>query len=391
MSTGHVLIAPDKFKGSLTAPEVAGHLAAGLARALSAGSHGPDVRRVPVADGGDGTLEAALAAGFRAVPVPCTGPTGQPIESSYAERDGVAVVELADASGLRRLPGGVRAPMRASSYGTGELVRAALDAGCREIVLGLGGSACTDGGAGMLRALGLRLTDAHGADLGPGGEGLLELARVDTSRLHPGVHDARIVVACDVDNPLLGPHGAAQVYGRQKGADRVLAGELDRALAHWAEVLHRDAGIAGGAAEIPGAGAAGGVGFAALAVLGATVRPGIEYLLDLVGFPAALAGAGLVITGEGSVDRQTLRGKAPAGVAKAARRAGVPVLAVAGRCLITGTELVDAGFAGAYALTDLEPDPDRCVAEAGALLERLAAERLARDPLMPQVPEPDSG
>ncbi|SNR73148.1 glycerate kinase [Haloechinothrix alba] len=389
MNTGHVLIAPDKFKGSLTAPQVAGHLAAGLARALPTESHGPDLRLVPVADGGDGTLEAALAAGFRSVPVPCTGPTGQPIESSYAERDGVAVVELADASGLRRLPGGVRAPMRASSYGTGELVRAALDAGCREIVLGLGGSACTDGGAGMLRALGLRLTDGHGADPGPGGEGLLEVASVDTSGLHPGVHGARIVVACDVDNPLLGPHGAAQVYGRQKGADRVLAGELDRALARWAEVLHRDAGIADGSAEIPGAGAAGGVGFAALTVLGASVRPGIEYLLDLVGFHSALAGAGLVITGEGSVDRQTLRGKAPAGVAKAARRAGVDVLAVAGRCLITGTELVDAGFAGAYALTDLEPDPDRCVAEAGALLERLAAERLARDPLMPPAPAPD--
>lgn len=385
MSTGHVLIAPDKFKGSLTAPQVAEHLAAGLSRALPPESHSLDLRRVPVADGGDGTLEAALAAGFRAVPVPCTGPTGRPIESAYAERDGVAVVELADASGLHRLPGGVRAPMRASSYGTGELVRAALEAGCHEIVLGLGGSACTDGGAGMLRALGLRLTDAHGAELKPGGEGLLELARVDTSGLHPGVHEARIVVACDVDNPLLGPHGAAQVYGPQKGADRGRVAELDRALARWAEILRRDAGIIDGAAESPGAGAAGGVGFAALAVLGASVRPGIEYLLDLVGFPSALAGAGLVITGEGSVDRQTLHGKAPAGVADAARRAGVNVLAVAGRCLITGSELVEAGFAGVYALTDLEPDPERCVAEAGALLERLAAERLATDPLMPRA------
>lgn len=263
--------------------------------------------------------------------------------------------------------------MTASSMGTGEVIRTALDGGCRSIVLGLGGSACTDGGAGMLQALGVRLLDDDGGDLPPGGAALRQLARVDASGLHPAVGKADIVVAGDVDNPLLGPHGAAAVYGPQKGATAEQVRLLDAGLGRLAEVLDSDI------AEQPGAGAAGGVGFAALAVLGAKVRPGIEYLLDLVGFPQHLRGASLVITGEGSLDEQTLRGKAPVGVAAAARAAGVPVIAVAGRCLLTGTELVEAGFAGAFALTDIEPDSARCIAEAGPLLERLAAERLARE------------
>ncbi|MGH3516083.1 MAG: glycerate kinase [Haloechinothrix sp.] len=365
----HVLIAPDKFKGSLSASQVAAHLAAGLRR----GRPELAVREVPVADGGDGTLDAALAGGFHRMPVRATGPTGVPVHTAYAERDGVAVVELADISGLARLPGGELAPMTASSMGTGEVIRTALDGGCRSIVLGLGGSACTDGGAGMLQALGVRLLDDDGGDLPPGGAALRQLARVDASGLHPAVGKADIVVAGDVDNPLLGPHGAAAVYGPQKGATAEQVRLLDAGLGRLAEVLDSDI------AEQPGAGAAGGVGFAALAVLGAKVRPGIEYLLDLVGFPQHLRGASLVITGEGSLDEQTLRGKAPVGVAAAARAAGVPVIAVAGRCLLTGTELVEAGFAGAFALTDIEPDSARCIAEAGPLLERLAAERLARE------------
>jgi glycerate kinase len=362
-----VVVAPDKFKGSLTAAQVADRVAAGLTRAAP----GVEVAKVPVADGGDGTLEAALSAGYRRVPVRAEGPTGEPVATAYAEFDGVAVVELADVSGLRRLPGGRLAAGTASSYGTGQVTRAALDAGCRRIVLGIGGSACTDGGAGMVQALGGRLRDAAGGEVGRGGAALAAVESLDLAGLHPALRQTQVVVASDVDNPLLGPRGAAAVYGPQKGASPAEVAALDAALARWAEAVHRATGV--DAAGTPGAGAAGGVGFAALAVLGATLRPGIGLLLDLVGFPAALAGARLVITGEGSLDAQTLHGKAPAGVAAAARAAGNPVVAVAGRALLSPAELEAAGIQAAYALTDIEPDPDRCMTEAGPLLERLAA------------------
>jgi glycerate 2-kinase len=367
-----VVVAPDKFKGSLTAAQVADRVAAGLTRAAP----GIEVAKVPVADGGDGTLEAALSAGYRRVPVRAEGPTGEPVETAYAERGGVAVVELADVSGLRRLPGGRLAARTASSYGTGQVLRAALDAGCRRIVLGIGGSACTDGGAGMVQALGGRLRDAHGGEVGRGGAALAAVRSIDLAGLHPQLRQTEVVVAGDVDNPLLGPRGAAAVYGPQKGASPAGVAELDAALARWAEAVHRATGV--DAAGTPGAGAAGGVGFAALTVLGATLQPGIDLILDLVGFPAALPGARLVITGEGSLDAQTLHGKAPAGVAAAARSTGIPVVAVAGRSLLAPADLEPAGILAAYALTDIEPDPDRCMSEAGPLLERLAA-KIAAD------------
>jgi glycerate 2-kinase len=367
-----VVVAPDKFKGSLTAAQVAARVAAGLARAAP----GVEVVQVPVADGGDGTLEAAVSAGYRRVPVRAEGPTGEPVATAFAERDGVAVVELADVSGLGRLPGGQPAPLTASSYGTGQVIRAALDAGCRRIVFGIGGSAGTDGGAGMVQALGGRLLDAHGGEVGRGGAALAAVRSLDLAGLHPALERAEVVVASDVDNPLLGPRGAAAVYGPQKGASPADVAELDAALARWADAVHRAAGV--DAAGTPGAGAAGGVGFAALAVLGARLEPGIDLILNLVGFREALPGAGLVICGEGSLDAQTLHGKAPAGVAAAARSAGIPVVAVAGRSLLTPAELEPAGILAAYPLTDLEPDPARSMAEAGPLLERLAA-RVAVD------------
>ena len=363
-----VVVAPDKFKGSLTAAQVAARVAAGLARAAP----GVDVVQLPVADGGDGTLEAAVSAGYRRVPVRAEGPTGDLVDTAYAERDGVAVVELADVSGLGRLPGGRLAASAASSYGTGQVIRAALAAGCRRIVLGIGGSACSDGGAGMVQALGGRLADARGDEVGRGGGALGAVRSLDLAGLHPGLSSAEVVVASDVDNPLLGPRGAAAVYGPQKGAAPAEVARLDAALGRWADAVQRATGL--DLAGMPGAGAAGGVGFAAMAVLGATLQPGIELILELVGFPAALSGAGLVITGEGSLDRQTLHGKAPAGVAATARSAGIPVVAVAGRSLLSPADLEAAGIQAAYALTDLEPDPDRCMTQAGPLLERLVAE-----------------
>ena len=364
--SGHVVVAPDKFKGSLSAAGVAAAVASGLRAAVP----GLDAREHPVADGGDGTVEAALSAGFARRDVRCTGPTGDTVLAALAVRDQVAVVELAAASGLSRLPGGRLAAMSATSRGTGELIRAALDLGCRQVVLGLGGSACTDGGAGMVQALGVRLLDAAGAELAPGGGPLADLDRLDLSGFDPRVAAAEFVIASDVDNPLLGPHGAAAVYGPQKGASAAEVALLDAALARWAAMAGAATGV--DAAGVPGVGAAGGVGYAAVVFLRAKLRSGIEYLLDLLEVRAALPGARLVVTGEGSLDEQTLHGKAPAGVAAAARAAGVPAVAVAGRNTLPAAALRSAGIAQAYALADLEQDVERSMREPVPLLRRLA-------------------
>jgi glycerate kinase len=369
----HVLVAPDKFKGSLTAAEVAGHIITGLRRAAGGSL---TTACVPVADGGDGTLDAAFAAGFERVPVRASGPTGEPVDAAYGRRGDLAVVELASVCGLAMLPGGRREALRASSFGVGEVIGAAMDAGCAHIIVGVGGSASTDGGAGMLQALGAQVRDSAGASLARGGGALGGARFLDLSGLHPAVRRTEFIVASDVDNPLYGPQGAAAVYGPQKGASPADVAVLDDGLRQWAAVVAA-AGGAGREAE-PGAGAAGGVGFSALAVLGAVLRPGIALILELTGFAGKVAAADLVITGEGSLDEQTLRGKAPAGVAVAARDRGVPVIAIAGRVSLPADRLAAAGIARAYALSDIEPDPARCIAAAGSLVEKLAG-RVASD------------
>ncbi|WP_406135592.1 glycerate kinase [Streptomyces sp. NBC_01089] len=370
-----VLVAADKFKGSLTAVEVAERVTAGLRRIVP----GVEVETLPVADGGDGTVAAAVAAGFDRHEVRVTGPIGEQVTSAFALRDGVAVVEMAEASGLQHLPAGVFAPLTATTYGSGELLRAALDAGATSIVFGVGGSATTDGGAGMLAALGARFLDADGQPVGPGGGALSELATADLSGLDARLAGTEIVLASDVDNPLTGPKGAPAVYGPQKGASPEQVEALDAALAHFSAVLEKSIGAgAAEAALAPGAGAAGGIGFGALVGLGASFRAGIDVMLDVLGFAPALARATLVVTGEGSLDEQTLHGKAPAGVAAAARAAGKEVVAVCGRLTLPAEVLGRAGIRRAYALTDLEPDVERCIANAGPLLEQ-AAENIARD------------
>ncbi|MGW0287843.1 glycerate kinase [Streptomyces sp. NPDC003236] len=372
--TRRVLIAADKFKGSLTAVGVAERVTAGLRRVVP----GLEVEALPVADGGDGTVDAAVAAGFERREVRVAGPLGQEVTAAYALRGGTAVVEMAEASGLQRLPAGVFAPLTASTYGSGELLRAALDAGARTIVFGVGGSATTDGGAGMLSALGARFLDADGEPVPPGGGGLAALAWADLSGLDPRLDSVELVLASDVDNPLTGPKGAPAVYGPQKGATPDDVAALDAALAHFAEVLETAAGPrAADFAAAPGAGAAGGIGYGAL-LLGARFRPGIEVMLDVLGFAPALERASLVITGEGSLDEQTLHGKAPAGVAAAARAAGKEVVAVCGRLALPEEALRRAGIGRAYPLTSVEPDVARCIADAGPILERVA-ERIARD------------
>ncbi|MFI7494913.1 glycerate kinase [Kocuria sp. M4R2S49] len=375
-----IVVAPDKFKGSLEAPDVAAALEVGF-RSVDPSI---EVLRLPVADGGEGTLEAALGAGFTAWPVTVTGPVGQLVEAEFALRDRTAVVEMALASGLAALPVDehgepVLDAAGATSRGTGELVRAALDAGAERVVLGVGGSACTDGGAGLLQALGARLLDGEGEELDRGGAALARLDRVDLAGLDPRLAGTEFVLAADVDHPLLGEHGAAAVFGPQKGAGPELVRELDSALTVLRDRLADALGeTARRAADAPGAGAAGGVGFAALAVLGARRRPGVEVVLEFVGLADRLAGADLVVTGEGSLDEQSLGGKTPLGVLDTARSAGVPAVAVCGRTTLESHVLREAGFLETYALTDLEPDPRTCMREAGRLLEQVGA-RLARE------------
>jgi glycerate kinase len=376
---GHVLIAPDKFKGTLTASEVAAHVAAGLI------ASGPvKTVSVPVADGGDGTVDAAIAAGYRRVELGVRGPTGKPVTASFGLLDGTAVIEAAQACGLALLhgDGGRLAPLAASSRGVGELIVAAVRMGAKKVIVGLGGTASTDGGAGLVTALGGRLLDARGTELPAGGAALSSLAKLDLTRLRD-LSGVEFLLASDVNNPLLGPSGAAAVYGPQKGASAADVAALEAGLAHWADTTEAATGKA--ARDLPGAGAAGGLGFAAQLFLGARMRPGIGLLLEMAAFEQYLDGAELVITGEGSLDEQTLHGKAPAGVAQvaAAHDPAVPVVAVAGVCSLSAAQLREAGIEAAYALTDIEPDVALCCASPGPLLERLAG-RIAAEWLSPR-------
>lgn len=368
-----VLIAPDKFKGSLSALSVAEHLATGLHR----GRPSVGVELLPVADGGEGTVEAALAAGYTEVPVAATGPLGVPVQTRYAVRAGTAVIEMAAVTGLEMVDPDDSTARRAGSRGLGELIAHAVAHGAGTVVIGVGGSASTDGGAGMLGALGAALRGPQG-ELADGGDSLRSLVAVDLAGLLPQLAGVELVLASDVDNPLLGARGAAAVYGPQKGADAMAVRDLEQGLHAWVGALAAAGRTdAAALAEVPGAGAAGGVGFACL-LLGARRSPGVEVVLDLTGFHDRLTGVDLVLTGEGSLDEQSLHGKTPVGVAAAAQVQQVPTVAVCGRSGLTPEQARAGGFDAVYALTDLEPDVSRCMEHAGALLEQLG-ERIAVD------------
>ena len=372
-----MLVAPQEFKGSLSAREATDAIARGFRRAL------PDAEfdLLPLADGGPGTVEALVeATGGRFFEADAHDPLGRPLRARWGALGGrdspTAAIEMAATSGLALLEPEERAPERASTFGTGELLRSALDAAYRRIIVGVGGSATNDGGAGLAQALGVRLLDAEGRDLPPGGAALVGLDRIDTAGLDSRLGEAEVIVAADVTNPLCGPEGASLVYGPQKGASEALARELDEALAHYAEVIQRDLGI--DVAGVPGAGAAGGLAAGLIAFCGAKVRLGFEVVAEAVGLRDRVAQADLVATGEGCLDRQTAFGKTTAGVARMAREAGRPVVALVGR--VEGAEAARL-FDAVFALTPDLASPDDAMARAADLLSTAAeaAGRWARE------------
>ena len=362
MTLRRVVLAPDKFKGCLGAAEVAAALARGFHAAR------PDINVVcrPIADGGEGTVDAVVSAGFERFVVPVKGPTGRLVEASYARLGAIAVIEMAEASGLARLPDGKTAALIASTYGTGQLILEAVRCGCNNIIVGLGGSATTDGGTGLLAALGVHFLDRHGRRLAPGGAALVDLARIDISELDPTAERVSYTVASDVAVSLCGPTGAASMFGPQKGATPDAVVTLEAGLARLASVMAETLGT--DHSSQPGAGAAGGTGFALLSMLGAKMRPGVDVVLDAVGFDDVVVGAELVVTGEGAVDAQTLQGKAPMGVLRRAQTAGAAVALVGGRIDVATEALHKAGFAAAWSLSDLAEPPGDSFTRAAELL-----------------------
>ena len=369
-----VVVAPDKFKGCLSAPEAA----LAIARGVRAACAEAEIDLVPMADGGEGTVEALVAATggtFREVIV--TGPLGDPVSARFGMLgDGkTAVLEMAAASGLVLIPRDLRDPRRATTRGTGELIRHALDLGATEIILGIGGSATNDGGAGLAQALGARLLDANGDELPPGGSALARLARIDVSHLDRRLIVTAIRVACDVSNPLCGPAGASAVYGPQKGATPDMIRELDDALAHYARIIERDLGRSVGG--LAGSGAAGGLGAGLVAFADGTLSAGISLVIDAVGLVGRLIGADLCLTAEGAIDGSSAFGKTAVGVGLAARSQGVPCLALAG---MIGEGAADVLTCGIDAYISIAPGPGpfaEAIAHAPDRLER-AAEALVR-------------
>ncbi|WP_165541791.1 glycerate kinase [Bifidobacterium longum] len=361
------LCAPDSFKESLTAMEAARAMAQGIENA----DHDAEVRCLPMADGGEGTARAlvdATGGSMRAVPV--HDPLGRPVEGHFGLlADGTtAVVETAEASGLALLEAKERNPLIASSYGTGELMLAAVRSGAKRIIVGLGGSATNDAGAGLLQALGVRLLDKNGNDLAHGGAALANLTTIDISTMDPALKNVAITAACDVTNPLTGPTGASAVFGPQKGASKDDVATLDAALAHFAQVIDSQLGVA--VNDVPGAGAAGGIGAALKGFLNAEFRPGIAIVIEQSGLDAAAQWADVVFTGEGSIDFQTKFGKTPAGVAETAKRHGKPVIAVAGHIGTGIDELHEVGIDAVFSITPGAASLSELLADAAANVTR---------------------
>ncbi|MGP0062478.1 MAG: glycerate kinase [Isosphaeraceae bacterium] len=368
-----VVIAPDKFKGSLTAAQAAQAMARGVARVS------PDARieQVPMADGGEGTVDALVAAtggSYREVRV--TGPLGAPLTARFGLLgDGhTAALEMASASGLVLVPPDRRDPLIATTLGTGELLLAAIASGARRVIVGIGGSATNDGGAGLGQALGYRLLDTDGCELPPGGGSLGRLSRIDPSGRHAELDGIEVSVACDVTNPLCGPRGASAVYGPQKGATPAMIEVLDANLAHFAAIVERDLGVA--IADIPGSGAAGGLGGGLVAFADGRLEKGISLIIDAVDLPGRLAGADLCLTGEGALDEQSAFGKTAVGVSRLARSIGCPTFAMAGTIGPGAEAVLEEGIDAYFSICPGPITLEQAVASAGELLEEATAQAL---------------
>lgn len=350
-----IVIAPDSYKESLSALEVATAIEQGFSEIF------PDAQyvKLPLADGGEGTVEAMVAATEgRIIHVNVTGPLGEPVNGFYgiSADEQSAFIEMAAASGLELVPSARRNPLQTTSWGTGELIRHALDAGARHIIIGIGGSATNDGGAGMVQALGAKLLDEQDAQIAQGGGALETLVRIDISALDPRLAECRIEVACDVTNTLTGEKGATAVFGPQKGATKTMIPRLDGALEHFAQIIARDLDIQ--VLDLAGGGAAGGMGAALYAFCGAQLRQGIEIVTDALKLDQQVADADLVITGEGRIDSQTIHGKVPVGVARIAKRYNKPVIGIAGSLTadvgVVHEHGLDAVFSVLYTICTLE-------------------------------------
>jgi glycerate kinase len=364
-----IVVAPQGFKGSLDATEVAQAIARGVRKVFPSA----EIKILPVADGGEGTVRALVqASGGHTVTTRVMGPLERPVNATWGVLGGgeIGVIEMAAASGLPLIRRDERNPARTTTFGTGELIRHALDLGMRRLIIGIGGSATNDGGAGMAAALGVRFLDEAGHELPLGGAALSRLDRIDASGLDPRVVGLQVEVACDVNNPLTGPTGASHIYGPQKGADARMAYELDCALERYASVLERDVGKL--VRDVSGSGAAGGLGAGLIAFLGAELKSGVDIVFNAIGLRKHLQNADLVITGEGRIDRQDLYGKAPMAVAQHARALGVPSIAIAGS---TGRDyhvVYEHGLDAVIGTINRPMPLDRAVAEAPRLIAEAA-------------------
>jgi len=369
-----IVIAPDSFKGSLSALCVAEAMACGVLKVFPEAA----VRKVPIADGGEGTVEALVSAtGGQFETALVSGPLGETRSAQWGVLgDGrTAVIEMAAASGLPLVPAGQRDPRLTCTYGTGELIRTALDAGLRRIIVGIGGSATNDGGSGMARALGARFLAEDGSQLPPGGGALARLSHIDITGLDPRLLEAEIMVACDVDNPLCGPRGASAVFGPQKGATAEMVQELDAALKRFADCARAASGR--DVATLAGAGAAGGIGAGMMFFTPARLKPGVDIVLDAVGFANLVKDAAFVITGEGQTDFQTAYGKAPVGVARVAKQFGVPVFCISGGLGDGADDVLAQGIDATMSICKRPLSLEECMRDAASLIEE-AATRLCR-------------
>ena len=366
-----ILIAPDSFKGSLTSAAAAEAMGRGVKRALPEA----DLTLLPLSDGGEGLVDSLVAAsGGRLLEYEVTGPLGTPVTAKLGLMGGgqTAVIEMAQASGLILVPRKKRNPLVTTTYGTGELIKQALELGCNHLIIGIGGSATNDGGMGMAQALGFRFLDGEGKSLGRGGGELARLARIDAGGRDSRLDQVTIEVACDVNNPLTGPQGAAHIYGPQKGATPQMVARLDQALAIYDRILQRDLGQNVG--EVPGAGAAGGLGAGLMALLGGKLVSGIELVLDVLGFDEKVKGASLVLTGEGKFDAQSAYGKVPMGVACRAKSFGVPCVVVAGTVLPSADILHGKGVTAYFSILNRPMRLEDSIKDAAVLVENQTAE-----------------